>query len=62
VAVIGAVFAEWTRASEGLGFMIHSDSGSLATARMFAAITVLALMAIGLFGLLAALERRIVRW
>ena len=62
VAVIGAVFAEWTGASEGLGFMINQDSGVLATDRMFAAIAVLSAMAIGLFGLLTLVERRVITW
>jgi len=62
VAVIGAVFAEWTGSSEGLGFLIQNDSASLATARMFASIAVLALMAVGLFAVLGAIERRFVRW
>jgi putative hydroxymethylpyrimidine transport system permease protein len=62
VAVIGAVFAEWTGASEGLGYMINQDSGVLATDRMFASIAVLSAMAIGLFGLLSVLERRVIAW
>jgi ABC-type nitrate/sulfonate/bicarbonate transport system permease component len=62
VAVIGAVFAEWSAPSDGLGYMIFQDSQQLATARMFAAIAVLSLMAITLFGLVAALERRTVTW
>jgi NitT/TauT family transport system permease protein/putative hydroxymethylpyrimidine transport system permease protein len=62
VAVIGAVFAEWAGSSRGLGHMILEDSGQLATARMFAAIAVLSAMAVGLFGALTALERRMVSW
>jgi NitT/TauT family transport system permease protein/putative hydroxymethylpyrimidine transport system permease protein len=62
VAVIGAVFAEWAGASSGLGFLIRQDNAQLETARLFAEVVVLALMAIGLFGLLALVERRVVTW
>jgi putative hydroxymethylpyrimidine transport system permease protein len=57
VAVIGAVFGEWAGSDEGLGHLILIDNAQLEVARMFAAIFVLALMAMALFGLLALLER-----
>ena len=38
VAVIGAVFGEWSGSSEGLGYLMHSDNGRLETARMFASV------------------------
>lgn len=62
VAVIGAVFGEWAGANSGLGRLILLDSAHLETARLFAATAVLAAIAIGLFGLLALAERRIVTW
>jgi ABC-type nitrate/sulfonate/bicarbonate transport system permease component len=62
IAVIGAVFAEWAGASSGLGFLIRQDSAQLETARLFAEVVLLALMAVGLFGLLALVERRVVTW
>jgi NitT/TauT family transport system permease protein/putative hydroxymethylpyrimidine transport system permease protein len=62
VAVIGAVFAEWAGASSGLGFLIRQDNAQLETARLFAEVVVLAVMAIALFGLLALAERRVVTW
>jgi putative hydroxymethylpyrimidine transport system permease protein len=62
VAVIGAVFAEWAGAGSGLGHQILIASSSLLTARMFAAITLLSVMAIILFGLVALIERRVVTW
>ena len=62
VAVIAAVFAEWVGSDSGLGHLILVSSSQLLTARMFAAVTVLSLMAIVLFGLLALAERRIVTW
>jgi putative hydroxymethylpyrimidine transport system permease protein len=62
VAVIGAVFAEWAGASSGLGHQILIASSSLLTARMFAAITLLSVMAIALFAVVALIERRVVTW
>ncbi len=62
VAVIGALFAEWAGAGSGLGHQVLISSSQLLTARMFAAITLLGLMAILLFGLVALLERRVVTW
>jgi ABC-type nitrate/sulfonate/bicarbonate transport system permease component len=62
VAVIGAVFAEWIGASDGLGHLILISSGELSTALTFAAIVVLSTIAIALFALLAVAERRVVNW
>ncbi len=62
VAVIGAVFGEWAGANSGLGNLILQDNAHLETARLFAAVVVLAAIAITLFGLLALAERRIVTW
>jgi len=62
VAPIGAVFAEWAGSSSGLGHLILQDNAQLETARMFAAVFVLAAIALALFGLLALAERRVVPW
>ena len=62
VAVIGAVFAEWAGASSGLGHQILIASSNLLTARMFAAITLLSVMAIVLFALVSLIERKVVTW
>jgi putative hydroxymethylpyrimidine transport system permease protein len=62
VAVIGAVFAESSGASAGLGHLIDQANGQLLTARAFAAMAVLSAMAIGLFALLSLLERRLITW
>jgi putative hydroxymethylpyrimidine transport system permease protein len=62
VAVIGAVFGEWAGSSSGLGHLIQQASAQLETARTFAAVVVLSVLAILLFGLLAVLERRVAWW
>lgn len=62
VAVIGAVFGEWAGSDKGLGHLILQDNAQLMTARMFASVFVLSLIAIGLYSLIGLLERLIVRW
>jgi ABC-type nitrate/sulfonate/bicarbonate transport system permease component len=62
VAVIAALFGEWVGAESGLGVLIREDTARLETARVFAAVTILSLMAVALFGLLALAERRIITW
>jgi NitT/TauT family transport system permease protein len=59
---IAAVFGEWVGSSSGLGHQILQDSAQLETARMFAAVAVLSAIALGLFGLIALAERRVVTW
>jgi len=61
-APIGAVFGEWVGADSGLGHLILQDNAQLETARVFAAAVVLAAIALGLYGILALAERRIVTW
>jgi putative hydroxymethylpyrimidine transport system permease protein len=62
IAVIGAVFGEWAGSNSGLGHLMLQDNAQLETARLFAAVAVLSAIAVGLFGLLALAERRIVTW
>ncbi|MGI8460356.1 MAG: ABC transporter permease [Solirubrobacterales bacterium] len=62
VAVIGAVFGEWAGADSGLGHLMLVSSGQLLTSRTFAAVVVLSLFAVGLFGLLGLAERRFAWW
>jgi putative hydroxymethylpyrimidine transport system permease protein len=62
VAVIGAVFGELVGSDAGLGHAIQVGTAQLETARVFAAVLILSLMAIALFGLVALLERRTVPW
>lgn len=62
VAVIGAVFGEWAGSDKGLGHLILQDNAQLMTARMFASVFVLSLIAIALYSLIGLLERAVVRW
>jgi ABC-type nitrate/sulfonate/bicarbonate transport system permease component len=62
VAVIGAVFGEWVGASEGLGYLILQDNAQLLTDRLFAAVFLLSVMAMLLFGAISLIERFTIRW
>ena len=62
VAVIGAVFAEWSGSDSGLGHALLTANGQLATARAFAATLLLFVLAIVLYGAFALLERRVIDW
>ena len=61
-AAIGAVFGEWSGASAGLGYVIQQATPNLQTARIFAAIVILTLIALALFALVSLLERIFVPW
>lgn len=56
-AAVGAVFAEWAGSSGGLGFVIVQAQPALATARIFAAVTVVCAIALALYGSVALVER-----
>ncbi len=61
-AAIGAVFGEWAGASKGLGYLIQASTPNLQTARIFACILLLTLIAMALFGLVSLLERIVCPW
>ena len=62
VAVIGAVFGEWSGSDSGLGHLMLESSAQLLTARLFAAVVVLSAFAVCLFALLSLAERRFAWW
>lgn len=62
LSVIGAVFAEWVGASEGLGHLILVLNNQTATTEMFAVIVVLALIGIALFAIVSLIERLLLPW
>lgn len=61
-AMFGAVVAEWIGASRGLGLYLERSRASFATDQMFAAVIVIAVVSVGLFGLVAYLERVALPW
>jgi ABC-type nitrate/sulfonate/bicarbonate transport system permease component len=62
VSVIGAVFGEWAGAERGLGRLVLMDNNQLLTARAYAGIVLLTLMAVALFALAGLAERFICPW
>lgn len=62
VAAIGAVLAEQAGSTSGLGNLIIHASDQLETPTAYAAVVVLAVFSVLLFGALALAERRIAPW
>ena len=62
LALVGAIVGEFVSSQRGLGYVILSAQGMFDTARVFAAILVLAAMGVALFWLIALLERLAIPW
>ncbi len=62
VCVIGAVFGEFVGAKAGLGYLMTRAIAQFQTDRVIAAIALLSLMGIGLFGLVALVEKLVLPW
>ena len=61
-AVSGAVVAEWTGATRGLGTLMLESSSQFETAETFAAIAVVSAMGIALYLTVGVVERFVVPW
>jgi putative hydroxymethylpyrimidine transport system permease protein len=61
-ASIGAVFGEWSGSTAGLGYVMLQATPNLQTARIFAAVLLLAAMSLALFLLVVLVERLLVPW
>lgn len=62
LALVGAIVGEFVASQRGLGYVILSAQGTFDTTRVFAAVVILALMGLGLYGGLALAERRLTPW
>lgn len=62
LSVIGAVVGEFVGSDRGLGFLINVGRGQYDTALVFVAVFALVAMALGLYGLVLLLERRLLTW
>ncbi len=62
LALVGAVIAEWTGASSGLGRVMWLAYSNLNLPPMFAAIFMLSLSGMSAYGFIVWLERRVTRW
>jgi NitT/TauT family transport system permease protein len=61
-ATVGATIAEFIGSDEGLGFYIQISTGNMRPDLAFAAIFVLTLLGLGLFGLVTLAERMLIPW
>jgi len=62
LALVGAIVGEFVASQQGLGYVILTAQGTFDTTRVFAAIFVLVVMGIGMFGSLAWLEKHATPW
>lgn len=62
LALVGAIVGEFVASQRGLGYVILSAQGTFDTTRVFAAVFMLALLGILLYGSLAWAERRLTPW
>ncbi|MDR2998237.1 MAG: ABC transporter permease [Microbacterium sp.] len=62
LAVTGAVVGEFVGANEGLGYVILQANGNLDTAMLFAALIIMSLMGVLLFGIIQVAERFLIPW
>jgi NitT/TauT family transport system permease protein len=62
LSVIGAVVGEFVGADRGLGFLVNLARGLFDTPLMFVALFCLMFIALGLYALVSALERWLLKW
>ncbi len=62
LALVGAIVGEFVSSQKGLGYVILSAQGMFDTVRVFAALTILALLGIGMFWMLNVAERLLIPW
>lgn len=62
LALVGAIVGEFVSAGRGLGYVILTAQGQFDTARVFAAIVILAVLGVVLIGTLDVVERYALPW
>jgi putative hydroxymethylpyrimidine transport system permease protein len=62
LAVVGATIGEWVGSREGLGYLMLQSNARLRMSMVFAAIGMLAILGLLLFGAIRIIERRVVHW
>ena len=61
-ALIGAIIGELIASNRGIGYLIASSASSYDTAGVFAALTVLTILAVALNAIVDAIDNRLSRW
>jgi NitT/TauT family transport system permease protein len=62
LAFVGTVLSETVAANSGIGYLMMSAGSSMKLPLLFAGLTVISVMAMATFGLIAALERHMTGW
>lgn len=62
LALVGAIVGEFVASQRGLGYVIMSAQGTFDTVRVFAALLLLAILGLLLYGALIALEKAVIPW
>lgn len=62
LATVGAIVAEFVGANEGLGYVLLFANGIIDTKLLFAALTMISLLALVLYLIVSVLEHIIIRW
>jgi NitT/TauT family transport system permease protein len=62
LAVIGVIVSEFVASQEGIGYLIKLAGGLLDTPLMMAAITVLSISGLALYGIIAFVEHYLIYW
>ena len=62
LAVVGAIVGEFVGSNQGIGYLILASSYRLETAKMFAAISLSALVGIVFFYAIGWVEKKVVFW
>ncbi|MFG1808398.1 ABC transporter permease [Streptomyces sp. NPDC049040] len=61
-ALIGAIVGEYIGATKGIGLLVANSQGTLNSAGVYAAMVILAVVALAAEGLLTLVEKRLFRW
>ncbi|MDO7906784.1 ABC transporter permease [Paenibacillus sp. JX-17] len=61
-SVMGAVIAEWMGADQGIGYYMNLQKSGYRTDLVFAAVFIIVALSLLLFGLIALLEKGVIRW
>ncbi len=62
LAVIGAIIGEFVGSNSGLGYLVIAANAELRTPMSFAALILLSVLGLALFGLIVAIERLLIPW
>ena len=62
LCVVGAIIGEFIASDKGLGFVLMDSQALIDTPPMFAGLMIIAVLGLGLFGLVSFFERLLIPW